>query len=82
MSIKHEKPKLRVFNGDVRKHFIFEDNFKHAIKSRCSERYTITILRTCLGAEPAKLIERISNDFKTIWKYLYQTYGDPRVVSV
>ena len=41
----------------------------------------ITILRTCLGAEPAKLIEGISNDLKTIWKYLDQIYGDPRVVS-
>ena len=81
ISLKHEKPKLPVFNGDVRKYFIFKDDFKHAIESRLSERDTITILRTCLGAEPAKLIEGISNDLKTVWKYLDQVYGDPRVVS-
>lgn len=81
VSLKHEKPKLPVFNGDIRKYFIFKDDFKHAIESRCSPRDTITILRTCLGTEPAKLIEGISNDLKTVWKYLDQTYGDPRVVS-
>ena len=35
----------------------------------------------CLGAEPVKLVEGISNDLKTVWKYLDQGYGDPRVVS-
>ena len=81
VSLKHEKSKLPVFNGDVRKYFIFKDDFKHASESRLSERDTITILRTCLGTEPAKLIEGISNDLKTVWKYLDQVYGDPRVVS-
>ena len=81
VSLKHEKPKLPAFNGDVRKYFIFKDDFKHAIESRLSERDTITILCTYLGAEPVKLIEGISNDLKTIWKYLDQVYGDPRGVS-
>lgn len=81
LSLQHGKPKLPSFNGDIRKYFIFKDDFKHAVESRCSERDTITILRTCLGTEPAKLIEGISNDLKTIWRYLDQTYGDPRVVS-
>jgi hypothetical protein len=49
VSLRHEKPKLPVFNGDVRKYFIFKDDFKHAIESRCSERDSITVLRTCLG---------------------------------
>lgn len=81
VSLRHEKPKLPTFSGDIRKYFIFKDDFKHAIESRCSERDTITILRTCLGSEPSKLVEGISNDLKTVWKYLDQNYGDPRVVS-
>jgi hypothetical protein len=81
VSLRHEKPKLPMFNGDVRKFFIFRADFKYAIESRCSERDSITLLRTCLGPEPAKLIEGISSDLKTIWKYLDQIYGDPRVVS-
>ena len=42
VSLKHEKPKLPTFNGDVRKYFIFKDDFKHAVESRLSERDTIT----------------------------------------
>ena len=29
--MKHEKPKLPTFNGDVRKYFIFKANFQHAM---------------------------------------------------
>ena len=81
VTLQHEKPKLPMFHGDVRKYFIFKDDFRHAVESKCSERDSITILRTCLGPEPSRLIEGISNDLKTVWKYLDQNYGDPRVVS-
>ena len=33
--VKHEKPKLPTFYGDVRKYFIFKSDFQHAIKSHC-----------------------------------------------
>ena len=79
--LKHEKPKLPQFLGDVRKYFIFKANFQHAIESHCSERDTITILRSCLGPEPSKLIEGISTDLKVMWQYLDQNYGDPRIIS-
>ena len=81
VTLKHEKPKLPNFNGDVRKYFIFKDDFKHAVESRYTERDAITILRSCLGTEPAKLVEGICNDLKIVWRYLDQAYGDPRVVS-
>ena len=79
--LKHEKPKLPSFHGDVRKYFIFRDDFKHAIENHYNARDTIAILRLCLGPEPAKLIEGISSDLKAAWKYLDQNYGDPRVIS-
>ena len=79
--LKHEKPKLPTFYGDVRKYFIFREDFKHAVKKRCSTRDTIAILHSCLGPEPAKLIEGISSDLKAAWRYLDQNYGDPRVIS-
>ena len=79
--LKHEKPKLPSFHGDVRKYFIFRDDFKHAIENHCNARDTIAILRSCLGPEPAKLIEGISSDLKAAWKYLDQNYGNPRVIS-
>ena len=80
-SLKHEKPKLPKFDGDIRQYFIFKSDFQHAIEAHCSERDTLTILRSCLNAQPAKLIEGISSDLKTAWKYLDQNYGNPRVVS-
>ncbi|CAB3985756.1 Hypothetical predicted protein, partial [Paramuricea clavata] len=80
-AMKHEKPKLPKFDGDVRQYFIFKSDFQHAVEAHCSERDTLTILRSCLNAQPAKLIEGISSDLKTAWKYLDQNYGNPRVVS-
>ena len=79
--LKHEKPKLPSFHGDVRKYFIFRDGFEHAVENHCNARNTIAILRSCLGREPAKLIEGISSDLKAAWKYLDQNCGDPRVIS-
>jgi hypothetical protein len=68
--LKHEKPKLPQFLGDVRKYFIFKADFQHAIESHCSDRDAITILRSCLGPEPSKLVEGISTDLKVMWQYL------------
>ena len=79
--LKHEKPKLPTFYGDVRKYFIFREDFKHAVEKRCNARDTIAILRSCLGPEPSKLIEGIRSDLKATWRYLDQNYGDPRVIS-
>ena len=79
--MKHEKPKLPTFNGDVRKYFIFKADFQHAVESYYSERDAIAILRSCLGPEPSKLVDGISTDLKAAWNYLDQNYGDPRVVS-
>ena len=79
--MKHEKPKMPMFYGDVRKYFIFKADFQHAVEKYYSERDAITILRSCLGPEPAKLIEGISSDLKSAWNYLDQNYGDPRIVS-
>ncbi|XP_028413823.1 uncharacterized protein LOC114536670 [Dendronephthya gigantea] len=80
-TVKHEKAKLPVFSGDVRQYFIFKSDFKHAVEAQYSERDTLTVLRSCLSSEPAKLIEGISSDLAAAWKYLDQNYGDPRVVS-
>ena len=41
----------------------------------------MTILRSCLGPEPGKLIEEISLNLISAWKYHDQNYGDPRVIS-
>ena len=79
--VKHDKPKLPTFYGDVRKYFIFKSDFQHAIAHHCSERDAITVLRSGLGPEPAKLIEGIKTDLKTAWKYLDHNYGDPRIIS-
>ena len=67
--------------GDVRKYFIFKSDFQHAIEHHSSERDAITVLRSCLGPEPAKLIEGITTDLKTAWKYLDHNYGDPSIIS-
>ena len=80
-SLKHEKPKLPKFDGDVRQYFIFKSDFQHAVESHYSERDTLTILRSCLSAQPAKLALGISSDLKTAWKCLDQNYGNLRVVS-
>ena len=80
-TVKHEKAKLPVFTGDVRQYFIFKSDFKHAVEAQYSERDTLTVLRSCLSSEPAKLIEGISSDLNSAWKYLDQNYGDPRIVS-
>ena len=55
--IKHEKPKMPMFYDDVRKYFIFRADFQHAVEKYYSERDVISILRSCLGPEPAKLVE-------------------------
>ena len=68
--LKHKKPKLPSFHGDVRKYFIFRDDFKHSVENHCNARDTIAILRSSLGPEPAKLIEGISSDLKAAWKYV------------
>ena len=80
-TVKHEKAKLPVLTGDVRQHFIFKSDFKHAVEAQYSERDTLTVLRSCLSSEPAKLIEGISSDLNAAWKYLDHNYGDPRIVS-
>ena len=41
--LKHEKPKLPTFYGDVRIYFIFREDFKHAVENRCNARDTIEI---------------------------------------
>jgi len=63
------------------KYFIFKGDFQHAVEKRYSEREPITILRSCLGPEPAKLVGGISTDLKAAWNYLDQNYGDLRIVS-
>jgi hypothetical protein len=78
--LKHERPKPPQFLGDVRKYFIFKADFQHAIESQCSERDAITILSSCLGPEPSKLVEGISTELKVMWQYLDQNYGDPRII--
>jgi putative heme iron utilization protein len=72
---------LATFYGDVRKYFIFKSDFQHAIEHHSSERDAITVLLSCLGPEPAKLIEGITTDLKTAWNYLDHNYGDPRIIS-
>ena len=72
-SINHEKPKLPKFNGDVHQYFIFKSDIQHAIEAHCSERDTLTVLRSCLDGQPAKLIEGIGSDLKTAWKTLIKT---------
>jgi hypothetical protein len=42
-ALKHEKPKLPKFDGDVRQYFIFKSDFQHAVEAHCSERDTLTI---------------------------------------
>ncbi|CAB4027977.1 Hypothetical predicted protein [Paramuricea clavata] len=79
--VKHEKPILPTFYGDVRKYFIFKSDFQHAIEHYRSERDAIAFLRSSLGPEPAILIERITTDLKTAWKYLEHNYGDLRIIS-
>ena len=37
--LKHEKPKFPTFYGDVRKYFIFREDFKHAVEKRCNARH-------------------------------------------
>jgi hypothetical protein len=37
-ALKHEKPKLPKFDGDVRQYFIFKSDFQHAVEAHCSER--------------------------------------------
>ena len=79
--MKHEKPKMLMLYGDGRKYFIFKADFQHAVEKYYSERDAISILRSCLRPEPAKLVEGISTDLKSAWNYLDQNYGDPRIVS-
>ena len=79
--MKHEKPKMPMFYGDVRKYFLFKADFQHAVGKYYSDRDAISILRSCLRPEPAKLVEGISTDLKSAWNYLDQNYGDPRIVS-
>ena len=49
------------------------------MESHCSERDAITILRSCLDPEPAKLVEGLCADLEAAWKYLDQNYGDARI---
>ena len=79
--LKQEKPKLPSLHGDVRKYFIFRDDFKLAVENHCNARDSITILRLCLGPESAKFIEGISSELKAACKYLDQNYGNRRVIS-
>ena len=78
--MKHEKPKMPIFYGDVQKYFIFKADFQHAVEKYYSEQDAITILRSCVGPEPVKLIEGISSDLKSAWNYLDQNYANLRVV--
>ena len=79
--MKHEKPKMPMVYGDVRKYFIFKADFQYAVEKYYSKKDAISILRSCLGPEPAKLVEGISTDLKSAWNYLDQNYGDSRIVS-
>ena len=81
LMLKHERPKLPTFYGDVRKYFIFKNDFKHAVESHCIERDAITVLRSCLGPEPAKLVEGLCTDWEVAWKYLDRNYGDVRIIT-
>jgi len=80
-NFKIEKPKLPIFNGDVREYAIFRADFKHAVESHYSERDAITFLRTCLRDKPLQLIKGIGTDYRVAWDYLDAIYGDPRYVS-
>lgn len=51
--LKHEKPKLPSFHGDVRKYFIFRDDFKHAVENHCNARDSIAILRVWDWSAPS-----------------------------
>ena len=64
----------------LQKHPLKSD-FQHAIESHCSERDAITVLRSCLGPEPGKLIEGITTNLKAAWEYLIHNYEDARVIS-
>ncbi|KAK3736377.1 hypothetical protein QZH41_006148 [Actinostola sp. cb2023] len=80
-TFKLEKPKLPVFDGDVRDYAIFRSDFNHAIGAKYPKRDAITLLRTCLRDKPLELIKGIGTDYDAAWEYLDSIYGDPRFVS-
>ena len=51
------------------------------MESHCSKTDAITVLRSCLGPEAAKLVEGLCTDLEAAWKYLDRNYGDARIVT-
>ena len=78
---KMEKPKMPLFNGDVRDNAIFRADFKHAVDTRYGKRDAISLLRTSLQGRPLELIKGIGTDYDAAWEYLDSIYGDPRFVA-
>lgn len=62
-----EKPKMPIFNGNVREYCIFKADFQHALGEAYDDRDALMILRSCLQGKPLQMIQGIGRDYTAAW---------------
>ena len=74
-SIKLERVKFRMFDGDVRKYPKFKTEFEKFVQPLCSPDQLTFVLKSYLCDSVRKEVENIDHDLQAMWKRLDEKYG-------
>ena len=77
-SIKLERVKFRVFDGDLRKYPKFKSEFKTYVQPLCQPNQLPFILKSYLCDSVRRLVDHIDHDIVAMWERLDERYGSVR----
>ena len=78
-----EKVQMPHFDGKLREYPQFKRDFQKQVMTQTRKSDAAYVLRTCLDAEPARLVTSVDDDIDEMWQRLDEKYGDPaKVVDV
>ena len=78
-----EKVRMPHFDGKLREYPQFKRDFQKQVMTQTRKSDAAYVLRTCLDAEPARLVKSVDDDIDEMWQRLDEKYGDPaKVVDV
>ena len=80
LKLKFEPLKYPRFEGDIRLFPGFLDDVNNMIVPQYNNSESASILKQCLGVEPAKVVRNRDKDFKELMDLLKAEYGDPRKI--
>ena len=80
-NLQLEKIKLPRFEGEIRAYPQFKRDFEKQIMPHLQSDDVSYVLRSCLGSDPAAIVNSVDDDISEMWSRLDEKYGDPAKVA-